>query len=487
MPESDLHLHSIATLAERIRGGALSPVALTEQLFERITALDGSLHAFVELTGERALAEARAAEIAIAAGQYRGPLHGIPYAAKDLYDVKGHATRAGSHVLADNIAAQDATVVRRLAEAGMILLGKTHSVQFAFGGVGINHDMGTPHNPWNAVPHAPGGSSSGTAVALAAGLIPMGLGTDTGGSVRIPAALCGVAGLKTTVGRISRAGVYPLSSTLDTVGPLARTVEDCALVYAALQGADPTGDETTAGQAPHDVITALKLGVKGLRICFAETVFWEGADDAVVSAVRGAGQVLEQLGAQVGSIPFEEAGQILGTSAERERHRALIIAAEACAFNRTVLEDHFDALDPVVASRMVNGRTLSATDYFETIREWRALRRQTQATLRDVDALIVPTCPITAGAIEVIDRSPDSYAEWNAKYLRNTSIGNLLDLCAVSVPCGFDAAGMPIGLTVYAKPFHEDMALRVAHAFEQATEWHQRRPDLSWVPRQAGG
>ena len=175
MPESELHLQSIATLGERIRSGAVSPVALTESLLERIAALDGSLHAFVELTAKRALAEARAAEIAIAAGLYRGPLHGIPYGAKDIFDVKGHATRAGSHLLADNIAANDATVVRRLAEAGMILLGKTHSVQFAFGGVGINHDMGTPHNPWHQTPHAPGGSSSGTAVAVAAGMIPMGI------------------------------------------------------------------------------------------------------------------------------------------------------------------------------------------------------------------------------------------------------------------------------------------------------------------------
>ncbi len=484
MPGSDVHLLSIATLAERIRGGAVSPVGLTESLFERIAALDGSLHAFVELTGERALAEARAAEIAIAAGQYRGPLHGIPYAAKDIFDVQGHATRAGSHLLADNIAAEDATVVRRLAAAGMILLGKTHSVQLAFGGVGINHDMGTPHNPWHQTPHAPGGSSSGTAVAVAAGMIPMGLGSDTGGSVRIPAALCGVAGLKTTVGRVSRAGVYPLSSTLDSVGPLARTVEDCALVYAAMQGADPDGDESTAGEVPHDVITTLGLGVEDLRVCFAETVFWDGADDAVVAAVRDAGEVLGRLGAHVGSIPFEEAGLILGTDGDRERRRALVIAAEACAFNRALLDDHFDALDPIVASRMIAGRTLSATDYFETIREWRALRRQAMATLRDVDALIVPTCPITAGPIETIDRSPETYIDWNGKYLRNTSIGNLLDLCAVSVPCGFDQAGMPIGLTVYAKPFHEDMALRVAHAFEQATEWHQSQPDLSWIARQ---
>ncbi|MFT5393251.1 MAG: aspartyl-tRNA(Asn)/glutamyl-tRNA(Gln) amidotransferase subunit A, partial [Gammaproteobacteria bacterium] len=282
MSETPLHFQSISELSTAIRERRLSPVTLAEHMLSRIESLNPALHAFVTVTGERALAQAQAAKIAIDAGEYKGPLHGVPYVAKDLYNVRGLATRAGTRLLADNIAQDDCAAVARLRDAGMVLLGKTHTVQFAFGGVGINHDEGTPHNPWNEVAHAPGGSSSGTGVAVSSGLAPMGLGTDTGGSVRIPAALCGIAGLKTTVGRISRAGVYPLSATLDSVGPLARNVRDCALVYSALQGAD-AADSSTDGQAPHDVLRTLDNGVKDMRIAFAETAFWDDADPEVES------------------------------------------------------------------------------------------------------------------------------------------------------------------------------------------------------------
>ena len=219
MTEQPLHWLTIHELSQRIRSGALSPVELTEHVLSRLEAMDDTLHAFKLVPRERALAQAQAAELALRAGQDVGPLHGIPYAAKDLFDVKGLPTTAGSNLLEQNIASADATVIRRLAQAGMILLGKTHTVQFAYGGVGINHHHGTPHNPWHAVPHAPGGSSSGSAVAVAAGMVPMALGSDTGGSVRIPSSLCGTVGLKTTVGQISRAGVFPLSWSLDSVGP----------------------------------------------------------------------------------------------------------------------------------------------------------------------------------------------------------------------------------------------------------------------------
>jgi aspartyl-tRNA(Asn)/glutamyl-tRNA(Gln) amidotransferase subunit A len=469
---------SVAALSARLQRRELSPVALTEAVLARAQALQPYLHAFVTLTAERAMAEARAAEIELDAGLSRGPLHGIPYVAKDLFDVAGHPTQAGCPLLADNTAGTDAAVVARLARAGMVLIGKTHTVQFAFGGVGINQDFGTPHNPWSETAHAPGGSSSGTAVAVSAGLVPVGLGSDTGGSVRIPAALCGIAGLKTTVGRVSRAGVYPLSWTLDSVGPLARGVRDCALTYSAMHGPD-SDDPTTLNRDPHDVLSDLELGVEGLRICFAETAFWDDADSAVVAAVRAAGEVFENLGARVGSIDLPEAGQVAG--GERERHRALVVAAEGCAINRRLLDEHFDALDPHVAHRMIAGRTLSAPDYGDTLRAWESLQASAIRSLRDVDAVLVPTCAITARPLAEIDESLETYARHNGKYLRNTAIGNMLNLCGVSVPCGFDPAGMPIGLTVYAKPFHEEMALRVAHAYEQATEWHTRRPDLGWA------
>src|SRR5262245_61211193 len=298
MTETPLHWLTISELSQRIRHGVLSPVELTEHLLSRLETLDGTLHAFKLVARERALAQAQAAELTLKAGQDVGPLHGIPYAAQDLFDVKGLPTTAGSNLLEDNIAAADATVIRRLAQVGMILLGKTHTVQFAYGGVGINHHHGTPHNPWHAVPHAPGGSSSGSGVAVAAGMVPMALGSDTGGSVRIPAALCGTVGLKTTVGQISRAGVFPLSWSLDSVGPLTRSVADAALVYHCLRGADPH-DSSTQGLPPQDVLTGLQDGVQGLRLAFAETVFWDQADPEVAQAVRACGAVLNGLGAQV--------------------------------------------------------------------------------------------------------------------------------------------------------------------------------------------
>lgn len=475
MVETPLYFRTITELAGQIRAGTLSPVELTERLLARIEKLDGKLKALRVMTRKRALAEAKAAEIRLRGGHDLGPLHGIPYAVKDLYDVKGVPTTAGTRLLENNIAQADCTVVQRLSQAGMILLGKTNTVQFALGGVGINHDHGTPHNPWHPMAHVPGGSSSGSAVAVAAGLAPMALGSDTGGSVRIPSALCGTVGLKTTIGRISRAGVYPLSWTLDSVGPLTRSVEDAAMVYQAMQGVD-FKDDTMVGVRPHDVLEGLKDGVKGLRIAFGETVFFDEVDSEVEKAVKQAGKVLQSLGAHVGSIAVPEAAETLVSE-----KRALMIPAEACVVNEKLLDNHFDELDPVVAHRMISGKSLSASDYFRLRDQWKALRKRVLHTLRDVEALIVPTTMIPARPLEVVDASTDTYTEHNVKYLRNTSIGNILDLCAVSITCGFTRQGLPIGLMIYARPFHEELALRVAYAYEQATEWRNRHPDLSWV------
>ena len=475
MTETPLEFATIASLGAQIRAGALSPLKLAEILLERIAALDARLHAFIAVTRERALAEARAAEVLLRGGHDLGPLHGIPYAVKDLYDVAGQPTTAGTRLLAGNVAARDCPAVRRLAAAGMVLLGKTHTVQFAFGGVGINHDHGTPHNPWSATPRAPGGSSSGSGVAVGAGLTPVALGTDTGGSVRIPAALCGAVGLKTTVGRIGRSGIYPLSWTLDSVGPLTRSVEDAALVYQALQGVD-FADETTVGVAPHDVLADLKRGVKGLRLAFGETVFFDDVDADIVAAVRETGRVFRDLGATVDALAMPEVAEAMA-----EPRRAPMIAAEALSVNGRLLEEHFDALDPVVAHRMKTGRELTATDYFEVGRQWAALRRRAERTLADVDAVLVPATMSAAEPIASIDATPQSYAAANLRYLRNTAVGNILGLCAAVVPCGFTRAGLPIGLMIYAKPFEEAVALRVAWAYEQATAWHRRSPDLAWA------
>lgn len=480
---ADVHsaFDSVTALSARFRAGSLSPVACTEALLDRVAALDQRLHAFIRVLPERALAQARAAESALKSGAELGPLHGIPYAAKDLFDVKGVPTTAGTRLLADNVAGQDCTVVRKLTAAGMVLLGKTYTVQFAYGAVGINHDQGTPHNPWHPAPHAPGGSSSGSAVAVAAGLVPMALGSDTGGSVRVPAALCGIVGLKTTVGRISRAGVYPLCWTLDSVGPITRCVEDAALAYHALQGADER-DASTAGIPCQDALRGLKHGVKGLRIAFGETLFFDDVDREVDKAVRAAGEVLRSLGAQVAGIAIPEAAAVWA-----EEKRPLLIAAEACAVNREFLDKHLDALDPVIGPRMLAGRSLSAPDYHALLRRYAHLREQLRWTLRDVDAVIVPTTMAPARPLAEIDRDFETYMAYNIKVHRNCGVGNVLDLCGVSLPCGFTAEGLPIGLMIYAKPFAEDMALRVAYAYEQATQWHARRPDLSWAQAPAGG
>jgi aspartyl-tRNA(Asn)/glutamyl-tRNA(Gln) amidotransferase subunit A len=471
---------SLTGLAARMRRGETTSEALTEWFLERIALLDPRLHSFLFVTRERALEEARAADAELRRGRDRGPLHGLPYAAKDLFDVRGVPTTGGTSLHSKNVAREDGAAVRRLASAGMVLLGKTHTVQFAFGMVGTNSDQGNPLNPWSATPHAPGGSSSGSAVAVAAGLAPGALGTDTGGSVRVPAALCGVVGLKTTVGRVSRAGVFPLSHTLDSVGPLARTVEDAARMFQALSGPDP-GDPATSGVEPCDVMATLRDGVSGLRLAFPETVFFDDLDAEVEAAVRDTADVFRSLGATVERIAVPEVAEVMN-----ETNRPVFIAREACEANRDLLEHHFDELDPNVVRRMIAGRDLPRDAYGALWKRYQEYRGRLSRTLASVDALLIPAAMLPARPLAPLVASHDAYREYNLKLNRNAGIGNVLGLCGVSVPCGFTTDGLPIGVTVTAKPFDEAMALRVAYAYERATRWHERRPDLSWAePRPA--
>jgi len=472
---SAMHYENITDLADKIRKGELTSLQLTEHCLSRIESMDGKLNAFQLVCDERALEQARSADQALRDRKNLGLLHGIPYAAKDLFDVKGLPTTAGTSLLEKNIAAEDAPVTRKLTRAGMILLGKTKTVQFAYSGVGINHDHGTPHNPWSQIHHVPGGSSSGSAVAVASGMVPMALGTDTGGSVRIPASLCGTVGLKTTVGRISRAGVYPLSWSLDSVGALTRSVEDAAFVYQCLQGTD-FNDETTLGVAAHDVLKDLKDGVRGMRLAFAESVFWENVHPEVEKAVRESGRVFKEMGAQVDRIEFSEAEQ-----ARQLNSRGLIIAAEAYTLNKKWLEEQFDRLDPIVAQRMIKGKAVEAEEYLQNNIAWKHLRAKALNALKNVDALLVPTTAVPALPMADIDADMDIYSERNLTYLRNTSIGNILNMCGLSVPCGFTKDGLPIGLMIYGKPFQENVVLRAGYSFQQHTDWHRRVPDLSWL------
>ena len=475
MADDGLAYKSIAELSREYRSGKLSPVEVTKHFLGRIEKLDTKLHAFIQVTRERALVEARGAEAELNVGHDRGPLHGIPYAVKDLYDVKGCATTGGTHLLENNVAQADCAAVNRLAGAGMVLLGKTHTVQFALGLIGINHDHGTPHNPWHETAHVPGGSSSGSAVAVAGGLAPMALGTDTGGSVRVPSALCGTVGLKTTVGRISRAGVFPLSWTMDSVGPLCRSVEDAALTYQALQGED-LEDPSTRGVGPHDVLGSLKSGVKGLRLAFGETAFFDDCDAEVAKAVRETGKALKSLGAQVDSIETPEVQELLNNP-----HVRSIFMAEARTSNLKLVEEHPGEIDPIVMQLLDLGGSYSAPEYAGALHMIAGMQQRITERLRDVDALIVPTTKLPALPLAEVDADLESYNRYFPFYARNTNVGNFLNLCGVSLPCGFTSNGLPIGLLVYAKPFQEDVALRVAYAYEEATQWHEHRPDLSWA------
>jgi aspartyl-tRNA(Asn)/glutamyl-tRNA(Gln) amidotransferase subunit A len=472
--DSDLEWSSIAELGRAIRSEGLRPTRLVEHLFDRIERIDGVLGAFVSVTAERAFADAQLAEQALDSGTDLGPLHGIPYAVKDLFDVAGESTGAGTRLRADHVARADCRVVQRLQRSGMILLGKTHTVQFAADIIGINHDVGTPHNPWKRVAHVPGGSSSGSGVAVAAGFTPMALGTDTGGSVRAPAALCGTVGLKTTVGRVSRAGVHPLSQTLDSVGPLTRTVEDAALVYAALHGEDPL-DASTLGVPGRHPVSDWEGGLDGLRLAFCESTFFEELDPEVEGAVRASGEVFRSLGASVESIEIDDLAEAFEMS-----ERIDCIGSEGYAVNRGLLERHAEAVDPIV-SWIFAGRDVTRRD----ISNWHARRQTLQASirtqLREVDALLVPTTRRVAAPVEAVDASVEICEEFANAYQRNLSVGNYLNLCAVSLPCGFSTEGLPIGLMIYAKPFREHTALRVAHGYEKATDWNGRRPALTWL------
>lgn len=471
----------IASMARAMRERELSAEELSAWCLERIQALNPILKAFRLVCPEAALEQARAAQGLLSAGRDLGPLQGIPLAVKDLLDVAGMPTCAGFGLLGQRAASRDAAVVRRLSQAGMVFVGKTHTVQFAYGGVGINHDQGTPHNPWSTEHMVPGGSSSGSAVAVASGMVPAALGTDTGGSVRIPASLCGITGLKTTVGRVSRAGVYPLSWTLDSVGPLARSVEDVALLYQAMAGEHPQ-DQSTWGQPAIGPLTGLTAGVRGMRLALPAQAFWEDVDPEVELAVRGCADVLRGLGALVEEMDFPVALEACTLA-----KRGLIISAEAYCANRQWVDEHFHELDPIVAFRIVKGKEVPAYRYIEALREMQALRIRAMDELKGVDGLLVPTTRVPALPVTQVDSSVESYALANWSYLRNTSIGNILNLCALSVPCGFTSRGLPMGLMIYGKPFEEEKMLRIGYAFQKATNWHLARPDLSFALAKAEG
>ena len=453
---------TVTELAAALENGQLSPVGLVDAVLDRIARRDPELHAFVTVYRDDARLAAEAADRAIRSGHRIGPLHGIPVALKDLVELEGRITTGGSKAWLSRISPETATLARRLVEAGMIVLGKTHTVEFAMGGYGTNVELGTPRNPWDLRVHrTPGGSSSGSGVAVAAALAPAAIGTDTGGSVRLPSAWCGIVGLKVTVGRISTHGVLPLSTTLDTPGPMARSVEDAAILFRVLQGPDPH-DPRTRLEPPVDPIPGLRRGVAGLRLGILSQAERAGVDSEVLDAYDRAVDALTRIGARV------EQARLPRTFQDYLAGTGRIIAAEAYHVLGPLAEDPALPLDPHVRARLLQGRGVTARDYLAALDQQAADQRGYAAATSDLDALLTPTTRTPAIPLTEVDEGT------TPAYF--TRMANYLGLCALAVPNGLTRAGLPTSLQIIGHPFAEATVLRIGWAYEQATEWHMRRP-----------
>ena len=443
---------SIAQLSVLLQSGALDPVALAGETLAAIRSHPDTT-IFLSLLDERATAEAQAARRRLREGRSRGVLDGVPIAWKDLFDMKGLATTAGSRVLQDAAPAdRDAAVVQALAEAGMVSVGRVNMSEFAFSGLGINPHYGTPRNPASPAgeDRIPGGSSSGSAVAVAAGLVPVAMGTDTGGSVRIPAAFNGIVGYKATRGRYAMDGVFPLARSLDSLGPLCRTVQDAAWIDAAMRG-----------QAPAAMLP--RLAPADLSLVIPETVFLDGAEPDVLAAFEGAVEALARAGARIRRQAFPEFSAIFDLMA---RHGALV-TAEAFVLHRARITGPAAAgIDPRVVKRTLLGEKITLSDYLETLDARERLTAAFEARLEPGDLLISPTLPHVAPAIRALIDDEDLFFQTNGKTLRNTLVGNFLDWCGVSLPCGTGAAGMPVGLLLSGPRNSDERVLAAAAAVD---------------------
>jgi aspartyl-tRNA(Asn)/glutamyl-tRNA(Gln) amidotransferase subunit A len=453
MPE--LWALSATEVAAGIEARAFTSEEVTSVLLERIERYDPYLRAFITVDAEQALAAARLADRSDRAG----PLHGVPIAIKDNIATRGLRTTAGSRVLADWIPERDAPVVRDLRAAGAIVLGKTNLHEFAYGGTCSNVEFGAVRNPWDLA-HVPGGSSGGSGAALAASLCPTALGTDTAGSVRLPAAQCGVVGLKPTYGRISIEDVIPLAWSLDHVGPMARTVADVALVYGALASAPPAAEQK---------------GIAGLRLGVPRTYFFEALQPDVEAALEGALVALRELGAVL--VDVEWPGVEVSNSATWT-----IILAEASAYHRPWFRTRPEAYSAETRANLELGEFLPAGDYVQAQRVRSVLKASVREVLQRVDALVTPSLAITPPRIgQTAVEVGGKVKAINPVFIRLADPFNLTGLPAISVPCGFGTDGLPIGLQIAAAPFAEDTVLRIAAAYEAATDWHVRRPTLDEI------
>ncbi len=460
---------SIAEAAEKVAARTLSPVELTEAYLARVERVNPAINAYVTVTADRARADARLAEAEIAAGRYLGPMHGISVALKDLVDTAGIRTTAGSKILADNVPAADATLARKLREAGSVLLGKLNTHEFAWGVSTNNPHYGPTRNPWDTS-RIPGGSSGGSGAAIAAGMACGTIGTDTGGSIRIPAALCGCVGLKPTFGRVSKAGVAPMSFLYDHPGPITKTVEDAAIMLQVLAGYDPA-DPHSVRTPVDDYAATLRGGIKGLKIGVVRDFFFDLLADDVAAAMETAIGVLASLGADVRDVTV---------AADRDLYaRAFaIVVAESQQFHEpwfsTRPADYGADLQRILGQPSGDAKAAAAS-----LRAGDDVRAAFRAALADVDLLLTPTCPLGAAPIgEESTVIGGVTLNTSTAFSMLTSPFNMARLPVLSVPCGFTAEGLPIGLSLAGQPFDEVTVLRAGHAFEQATDWHRRRPDL---------
>src|SRR5262252_8337591 len=456
---------TIAEAATLIGKRELSPVELVESRLARIDRLDGKLNTFIRVLGNEALAAARSAEAEIAAGRRRGPLHGIPIGLKDIYETKGVPTTGHSKVMMHHVPREDAASVRRLTEAGAIVLGKLATHEFAFGGPSFDLPWPPARNPWDTSRFT-GGSSSGTGAAVAAGLVLGGTGSDTGGSIRGPAALCGLAGLKPSYGRISRAGILPLAFSLDHAGPMAWTAEDCAIMLQAMAGHDPA-DPASADRPVPDYRATLSGDIKGLRIGLIRHFYEDDnpAEEATRHGIAAAVKVFEDLGCSVRELRLSPLADWVACG-------VIIMLTEAYAIHQATLRDRFTDYGEAFRDRMALAALISGGDYVQAVRRRRELIAEFTAAMANLDLAVTAAAPGEAPAIDAVPK----FAIFERPML--TMPFNVTGTPAMSVCCGYSTAGLPLAFQLAGKPFDESTVLRAAHAYEKATTWRSVRPRL---------
>jgi aspartyl-tRNA(Asn)/glutamyl-tRNA(Gln) amidotransferase subunit A len=458
---------TLSEAADAVRSKAVSPVELTRACLARVEQLNPKLNAFITVTAESALGEARAAEAEIHASRWRGPLHGIPVALKDLIDTAGVKTTAASALFQDRIPQQHAEVVRRLKAAGAVFLGKLNLHECAYGASGIISHYGMARNPWDPARIA-GGSSSGSAVAVATGMCFGALGTDTGGSIRLPSSLCGTVGLKPTYGRVSCRGVLPLAPSLDHVGPMTRTVSDAALMLQALAGYDP-GDLASQDVPVPDFSHELGKEVPALRLGLPREFFVD-LEPEIRTRVNEALVVLSRLTAQTLD---------LSLALDPDNIMTTIQTAEAFTSHADTIAKRPELYSPETLWRLRRGQNITTSAYLQARQRQDQVKRDLGKLFSEVDILVVPTVP--TGTPLIADLHPGEQGnlrQTELATLRNTRPFNLYGLPAVSVPCGFTDGGLPVGLQIAGPPWGEAVVLQLAHAYEQVTNWHKRRPAL---------